>query len=240
MGDRAAARLRRAGQLFRSRESFCFEGCAHRCVRHFRGNVRLFVERLQLDVRGAAAPVRSVAGSFRRSPGRPHQHDSLERGFLWRGGVHGNRRFLRGAIAFGNRRSAHVSGKFKSHRLLVSETRDGASPRRSSTRWQNFLPRLECRCLAFCFCILAGDGVSRSRDSSAFFILFCSMRSIETRAKTNGSRMRSGNSSRKAARSLRISARAAKGAPLLYLLGQRRVCGLALGFRRTTTLSICC
>lgn len=83
------------------------------------------------------------------------------------------------------------------------QNKNAASLRRFLTRWQNFLPPSECRCSASCFCILAGDGVSRRQASSASSILFCSTRSTETRAKTSASRLRSGNSLQRAVHSRR-------------------------------------
>src|SRR4029077_10113749 len=61
MGHRPAPRLRRAGELFRPREPFRLARCAAGRLRNLRGNVRILVQRLQLDLRSPAASVRAFA-----------------------------------------------------------------------------------------------------------------------------------------------------------------------------------
>ena len=91
---RVIAGFWRARQLFRSRESFRVARCASDSVWNVRRDVRLFVQRVQLDLRGAATAFRIVAGSFWRAPRRRPQHDHLEHRVLRRGHFHRSRKLI--------------------------------------------------------------------------------------------------------------------------------------------------
>src|SRR5713226_7736188 len=119
LGHRIAAGFRGARQLFRSRESFRVARRAASVVRNFGGDVRLPVERVQLDLRGPATAFRTVAGSLWRAPRRHPQHDHLEHRILWRGHFHGNRQLIWRAISVGGWRSSDISGQRQGRRLLV-------------------------------------------------------------------------------------------------------------------------
>src|SRR5215470_17301397 len=123
MGDRAAARLRRAGELFRPREPGGFTTSATRHVWNLSGDVRVFVERVQLDICGDAVAIGTVVGSFWRAAGWMCRHDPVGYRVFWSGGRARHRIFFCGTISFRNRRSANFPGKLESDRLLVPNVR---------------------------------------------------------------------------------------------------------------------
>src|SRR4029077_17323631 len=123
MDDCTFAGVRSPGQLFRSGQSLCFARRPASLVWRFRGDVRLSLERLQLDLRVAPTAFGPSAGSL-WCPARGHRkHGDLECGFLRYGRLHRHRRFVWGAIPLGGWRSADISRKCKSDWLLVSRRR---------------------------------------------------------------------------------------------------------------------
>src|ERR1700730_14781309 len=67
LGHRFASWFRGAGELFRPGEFVGISGSSARYVRNFGGDVRLFVEHVQLVVRSATASIGDFTGSFRRA-----------------------------------------------------------------------------------------------------------------------------------------------------------------------------
>src|SRR5467141_78487 len=123
MGCRPAPRVRRSGELFRPRKPFRLARCAAGRIRNLRGNVRLFAQRLQLDLRPPPTSLRAFARPFWCPTRRNRQHNYLERGLVRRGPFRRDRRVVCLAAALGDRRGPDVSRLCESHRLLVSQGR---------------------------------------------------------------------------------------------------------------------
>ena len=130
MGHRATPRLRRTGQLFRSRQSLRLARCLARRIRNLRRDVWVSVQRLQLDLRAITTSFRTIARPPRRPPRRHREHGHLERGLLRGYRFDGHRRLVCGAPSFGNRRGADISGVRESHGLLVPQKRTQPGNRR--------------------------------------------------------------------------------------------------------------
>src|SRR4029077_12586933 len=110
LGHRVATGLRRARQLFRSRESFRVARCSAERVRNDRGDVRYFIERVQLDLCGSAIAFGIVAGPLWRATRRYPQYHYLEHRVLRRGHCDGNWQLIWRAIPAGSWRGPHISG----------------------------------------------------------------------------------------------------------------------------------
>src|SRR6266481_1837814 len=229
MGHRLAPRLWRTGELFRPCKPFRFPRCAAGRLRNFRRDVRLFVQRLQLDLRAPPAPFRAFARPFWRPARRNRQHDYLERGLIRCSHPSGIGALFASRLLLGIGEAptfpayAKATGYWfpKDERSLATAMFDSAAKFSSALG----VPVLGLMLLHFGW---RWNFAATGLISVLFFALFYAYYRNPSEDK-----LLSGAEREYIARGgaqPEDRERAAKGAPLAYLLQQRRVWGLALGF----------
>ena len=191
MANRLPAWLWGPGQFLRPHQ---FVGVTRRAacfVWLVAGGIRLSLQRFQLDLCVNANACRNVAGSVGSAAGGTDQRVFVERCVVRSGDCARVKLVFRGAAAVRGERISYVSCECQSAWDTGLRARKEGWRRRSPIARRSWQLRLGFRSLGCCCFILAGDGVLRLRDSSAFLYFVLFYLAIAIPAKTKNCRLKS-------------------------------------------------